>query len=119
MKLIDKVRVGSKLRRRYDQPLTPLERLLACPQADPAKLQALKGLRETSDPFALAKTIEQKLDRIYQLANHGVSPSSQSPQPSLRPLSRAERQAVLEISELLGIKVPARIQKTTQRRVTS
>ena len=43
MKLSEKVRVGSKLRRRYDKPLTPLERLLACPQADPAKLQELKS----------------------------------------------------------------------------
>jgi hypothetical protein len=39
MKLTEKVRVGSKLKRRYDKPLTPLDRLLACPQADPAKLQ--------------------------------------------------------------------------------
>jgi hypothetical protein len=105
MKLSEKVRVGSKLKRRYDKPLTPLERLFTCPQADPAKLQELKKLREASDPFALAKTIEQKLQRIYQLANHRVSPSSEPPKPSLRPLTRAERQAVLEISEVLGINV--------------
>lgn len=103
MKLSKKVRVGSKLRRRYDKPLTPFERLLACPQADPAKLQELKKLRKGTDPFALAKTIEQKLERIYQLANHRVSPCLEPPQPSLRPLTRAERQAVLEISEVLGI----------------
>jgi hypothetical protein len=90
MKLSEKVRVGSKLRRRYDKPLTPLERLLACPQADPAKLQELKKLSEGTDPFALAKTIEQKLERIYRLANHRVSPSLEPPQPSLRPLTRAE-----------------------------
>jgi hypothetical protein len=105
MKLSEKVRVGSKLKRRYDKPLTPLERLLACPQADPVKVQELKKVRETTDPFVLAKTIEQKLDRIYQLANHRVSPSPQPPQPSLRSLTRAERQAVLEISEVLGINV--------------
>ena len=119
MKLSEKVRVGSKLKRRYDKPLTPLERLFTCPQADRAKLQELKKLREASDPFALAKTIEQKLQRIYQLANQRVSPSPEPPQPSLRPLTRAERQAALEISELLGIKVRVGTQKTTQRRVTS
>jgi hypothetical protein len=48
MKLTEKVRVGSKLKRRYDKPLTPLERLLPGPQADPAKLQELKKLRETN-----------------------------------------------------------------------
>ena len=119
MKLTGKVRVGSKLRRRYDKPLTPLERLLACPQADPAKLQELKKLRAATDPFALAKTIEQKLQRIYQLANHRVSPNPEPPQRTLRPLTRAERQAVREISELLGIQVRGETQKTTQRRVTS
>jgi hypothetical protein len=59
MKLIEKVRVDSKLKRHYDKPLIPLERLLAGPQADSAKLQELKKLRETIDPFKLAKTIEQ------------------------------------------------------------
>src|SRR5512145_367665 len=92
---------------------------LACPQADRAKLQDLKKLRAATDSFALAKTIEQKLERIYQLANHRVSPNPEPPQPSLPPLTRAERQAVLEISELLGIQVRGETQKTTQRRVTS
>ena len=36
-----------------------------------------------------------------------------------RPLTRAERQALLEISEFLGINVRVGTQKTTQRRVTS
>jgi hypothetical protein len=120
MKLSEKVRVGSKLKRRYDKPLTPLERLSACPQADPAKLQELKKLREATDPFALVKTIEQKLERIYQLANHRVSPSPKIPEAkSSQPLTRAERQALLEISEFLGINVRVGTQKTTQRRVTS
>ena len=117
MKLSEKVRAGSKLRRRYDKPLTPFEPLLACPQADPAKLQELKKLRKGTDPFALAKTIEQKLERIYQLANHRVSPRLEPPQPSLRPLTRAERQAVLEISEVLGINLRGETQKTNQRRL--
>jgi len=114
MKLAEKIRVGSKLRRRYDRPLTPLERLLACSQTDPVKLQELKRLRDATDPFALAKTIEQKLERIYQLANHRVSPSPELPQPSLRPLTRAERQAAQEVSELLGIMVRGGTKKTTR-----
>lgn len=119
MKLIRKVRVGSKLKRLYDKPQTPLERLLACPQADPAKVAVLKKLRDGTDPFELAKTIERKLDRIYQLANQRVSPSPEPPQPSPQPLTRAERQALLEISEILGIKVHVEPRKTTHRRVTS
>jgi hypothetical protein len=48
-------RHGSKLKRHDDKPLTALDRLLACPQVDPGKLQALKKLREAADPFLLAK----------------------------------------------------------------
>ena len=109
MKLLEKTRVGSKLKRHYDQPHTPLERLLNCPQADPAKIQELKNLRNKTDPFSLAKRIEQKLERIYQRANQRVSPTFEPPGPSPQPLTRAERQALLEISELLAIKVHRRV----------
>lgn len=119
MKLTEKVRVGSKLKRRYDKPQTPLERVAACPQANPLKLAELKKLRDTTDPFALAKTIEQKLERIYQLANQRLSPSPKPPQPSPQPLTAAERQALLEIKEFLGIKLHVETRKPTNRRVTS
>ena len=119
MKLIRKVRVGSKLTRRYDKPQTPLERVAACPQADPLKLAELQKLRDATDPFALAKTVEQKLERVYQLANPRVSPSPQPSQPSPQPLTRAERQALLEISEFLNNEVHLVTRKTTHRRVTS
>jgi hypothetical protein len=113
MKLISKSRVGSKLKRCYDKPQTPLQRLAACPQTDPLKLAELQKLKNTTDPFALAKTINQKLERIYLLANHRVSPTPQPPQPTLRPLTRAEHQAVLEISEFLGIELRIRNPKIT------
>jgi hypothetical protein len=119
MKLISKARVGSKLKRRYDKPQTPLERVAVCPEADPLKIAALRKLRETADPFTLAKTIDQKLERIYQLANQRVSPNFESPQRSPRPLTLAERQARLEILESLGIQDYVGTQKTTRRRVTS
>ncbi len=120
MKLTEKIRVGSKLKRRYDQPLTPLDRLSTCPQGDSAKLAELEKLRDGADPFELAKTIEQKLERIFQLANYRVSPSLKIPEPKTpQPLTRQERQALLEISEIFGIKVHVGTQKTTKRRVTS
>ena len=96
-----------------------LERVAACPQANPLILAKLKKLRDITDPFALAKTIEQKLEHIYQLANQRVSPNPEPPQPSSQPLTRQERQALLEISEILGIKVHGETQKTAHRRVTS
>jgi len=120
MKLISKARVGSKLKRRYDKPKTPLDRVAACPQADPLKITELKKLRDATDPFKLAKIVELKLERIYQLANQRVSPTPQLPQPTPKPLTRAERQALLEISEFLGtMNIHVGTRKTTRRRVTS
>jgi len=69
VKLIRKERVGSRVRRRYDVPRTPLERVLACPEIRPEVAAHLQQQREGLDPFALARAIEQQLDRIYALAN--------------------------------------------------
>ena len=103
MKLVKKTRIGSKLKRRYDKPQTPLERLLHCAQADPVKTQQLKRLRDKTDPFQLAKRMEQKLERIYQMANHRISPSPQpAPQPHVQPLTRMEKQTLGEISKIFG-----------------
>jgi hypothetical protein len=70
VKLMRKERVGSKLRRVYDAPRTPLERLQACAEADPKIVAKLIALRDSTDPFALAKTITNKLACIYEAARH-------------------------------------------------
>ena len=70
VKLVKKTRVGSRLRRVYGPPQTPLDRVRACPTADPVKVAALTRLHATLDPFALAARIEQQLDRLYAHANH-------------------------------------------------
>ena len=79
VKLLRKERVGSRVRRRYDAPRTPLERVLAAAAADPARVAALRALRDRLDPFALARTIEQKLDAIYTLASRHHRPEVVSP----------------------------------------
>ena len=76
VKLVKKVRVGSKLRRVYDPAQTPLERVAASPQADHIQVAELKILRKSLNPFALAKVIDQKLERIYKLANRRHSPKA-------------------------------------------
>ena len=100
MKLIKKTRIGSKLKRSYDQPRTPLERLLSCPQADPVKVQQLKRLCDQTDPFELAKRIEQKLERIFEMANLRVSP--QPKDPISRSPTRSEKQTLSEIAKIFG-----------------
>lgn len=51
VKLLKKVRVGSKVRRVYDGPRTPFERVQACPQADREQVARLEELRKRLDPF--------------------------------------------------------------------
>ena len=74
VKLLKKVRVGSKVRRVYDRPRTPFERVRACAQADGEQVARLEEQRKRLDPFQLARTIERKLERIYRLANRRLSP---------------------------------------------
>jgi hypothetical protein len=101
MKLIKKSRIGSKLKRCYDKPQTPLERVLQCPQADPIKVQQLIRLRDTTDPFELAKRIEQKLERIFAMANQRVSPQPKQPNTHPSP-TRSEKQTLSEIAKIFG-----------------
>jgi len=69
VKLLAKVRVGARVRRRYDAPQTPLERVLACPDIRPELAAQLRRQRDGLDPFVLARAVEQQLERIYALAN--------------------------------------------------
>jgi hypothetical protein len=78
VKLVKKVRVGSKVRRVYDGPKTPFERVVASKQGDAAQLSILKEFQRSLDPFQLAKTIDRKLERIYRLANRRLSPQAQA-----------------------------------------
>jgi len=68
VKLLRKARVGAQVKRVYDAPQTPFERVCACPQADPAKIATLKTFMTSLDPFALAQVIERKVDRLARLS---------------------------------------------------
>ena len=117
VKLVRKVRVGSRLRRVYDRPQTPLERVLACPEADPGQVAQLRTLREQLDPFALAEAIDRKLARLQALAHHRAKP-----QPHLTPsaLTAVEWQAVDALSARFGISVSVASEGgLSKRRVTS
>ncbi len=75
VKLVEKRRVGARLRRRYDAARTPLERVAASRGGDTAKVRALRQLQTRLDPFALAQQIDRGLARVYGLANQRVSPA--------------------------------------------
>jgi len=74
VKLVKKVRVGSRVRRIYEAARTPFERVRECAQADPEQVAKLEELRKRLDPFQLSRNIDRKLDRIGRLANRRLSP---------------------------------------------
>ncbi|MGD9897176.1 MAG: hypothetical protein AB7T14_08920 [Candidatus Methylacidiphilaceae bacterium] len=63
-KLLEKVRVGSRYRRRHDQPQTPCDRLLQSDQVDSATKRRLREMRRKLDPFLLKESIETALRAI-------------------------------------------------------
>jgi hypothetical protein len=82
VKLVRKTRVGSKLKRVYDSPRTPFQRVCAAPQANPLKVSQLQQLRDRLDPFQLSQTIERKLESIYKLSSKTALKTSRDPQIS-------------------------------------
>ncbi len=82
VKLEGKVRVGSRLRRRYRAPQTPFQRVCACRAVHPERVAELKGQRERLDPFELSRIIQSKLDHIYQLSAEAPRNSPRNPQVS-------------------------------------
>jgi len=81
VKLVRKERVGARVRRRYDAPRTPLDRVLACPEIDSRVAAELRRQRDCLDPFALARAIDQQLERIYALANSRHTPPAATMEP--------------------------------------
>ncbi|MBI2080610.1 MAG: transposase family protein, partial [candidate division NC10 bacterium] len=82
VKLANKVRVGSKIKRVYEEAKTPLDRLLESGQGDRDKLDELRRLRGRLDPFELSKTVDRKLRGIWKLASRGLikaAPASHVP----------------------------------------
>jgi len=126
VKLRRKVRVGARLRRHYDAPQTPLDRLRACPTADAKTVAALTTLRARLDPFVLATTIDRKLERIFTLGSPGaqaISPTAPSvpAPPAPARLPRPRRGGFPPLAYGRAARRPARSQVSTTpvARVTS
>jgi hypothetical protein len=106
VKLIQVIRKGSRRTRRYDQPRTPLDRLLDSKTADPRNLEELRALRERTDPFELAARVQQKLEAVWSLRH--LRPQLSRPKLDEERL-RASEQAVLKsISKIFGVNVYVR-----------
>jgi transposase InsO family protein len=108
VRLLSTTRVGSRLRRRYSAPQTPLDRLLASRYLDPRPLRPLQALRQTTNPFELSQTLTAHIQRITRLAPH------RTPPPKERWQVFTEREAAAIVGRLWGfnVRVPSRLVST-------
>ncbi|HTF22628.1 MAG TPA: hypothetical protein VK937_01780, partial [Candidatus Limnocylindria bacterium] len=109
VKLLKKVRVGSKLRRVYDGAKTPFERVVASKQGDTAQLTILKELRRSLDPFQLVIDQETRTDLpLSEPAAESESARENRNQPgqtgAQRPAKRLwKRRSLRELGNPFGI----------------
>lgn len=89
VKLMERKRVGAKIVRRYAPARTPLDRLLDAHKGKPLPdaLVKLMMLREGTDPFELAESIERKLARFEQIRSGTISGARVAPPRRPAPLS--------------------------------
>lgn len=79
VKLIKKVRIGSKVKKIYDDPATPFQRLVASKKGHPHAIKSFQITAQQFNPFELSAIIEKKLDAIYAMA-------SKTPRKSMPPM---------------------------------
>lgn len=67
MKLVSKERKDGKVRKAYDKPASPCDRLLACEKVSEATKQQLRKKRGELDPIELAEEVERRLSEIFEI----------------------------------------------------
>ena len=66
MKLIEKTRIGSKVKKKYDTPKTPYQRVLESPFVSEQVKEELKRLYETLNPAKLKRELVRIQNRLFQ-----------------------------------------------------
>jgi hypothetical protein len=92
MKLIEKIRAGGKIRRRYDEPRTPYQRVMESDQIRPATKKRLKLQYESMNVAELHRQIESLRNRLFDLMESKKAVGEPKPKrhgPPLRVTSRA------------------------------
>lgn len=67
MKLLEKKRINSKYRKKYEPPKTPYQRLIESTHITPEEKDKLRHCHQNLNPFILKKRIEQKLKEIFKI----------------------------------------------------
>ena len=87
MKLIKKERVAGKLKRQYDIPKTPYQRLMGSGQISEEKKKELQIIYRSLNPAELKRKIEEKTHKLYQLYEEKNRTTEANPSKKQRPRS--------------------------------
>jgi len=68
LRLVEKIRDGAKVHKRYDKGQTPYQRLLEAPEVDDTVKRYLRGEYEMLNPAALRREIEAAQEALWRLA---------------------------------------------------
>jgi len=67
MKLTEKVRIGGSVKRKYDVPRTPYQRLMESGQISEEAKEELQGIYLSLNPAELKRQIDAKLEKLYNV----------------------------------------------------
>lgn len=67
MKLVSKERTGSKVKKQYDVPQTPYQRLLTLEEISAERKTRLQASYDQLNPFALKRTIDKLQERLHKI----------------------------------------------------
>lgn len=67
MKLKEKERNGARITKRYEEPMTPYQRLMLAPNLSEEKKSELKARFKSLNPFELKQGLEKRLDLFFCL----------------------------------------------------
>ena len=86
MKLVAKRREGHRYIKTYDQPKTPVQRVLDCASVSPSVKRELRKRLVTTDCFSLKRQVDQKLREVFEgirnLQQRETVPALPGPGPS-------------------------------------
>ena len=87
-KLVDKERVGAKVKKRYDKAQTPYQRLVEAGVLGEAERQALEQLYRSLNPVELRAGIDRELEVLWQMAHRGRCLAPVSEERRIRPVGK-------------------------------
>lgn len=66
MKCIEKTRLGARMKKKYDEPKTPYQRLLDSADLSEEAKEALQARYKSLDPFRLSEGLNQRLELFFE-----------------------------------------------------